>query len=465
MLADFDADNLVDSAAKNEVGNIAGSLDESGIRHPGHRLMTTPVNDTVELLEGDASTTSASPDNRTRSDPGYLTLTVGPGGEIDGTDDRTLQAGVDYLNRLGGGVLRVLPGTYEMGNSLYLHPGIILRGAGEDTVLRKRPSSSTAITRDSDWYENRVTVADVSAFHPGCGIMLRSYTDSGDIRECVRDTVVAVDGHELTLSRRPEKNFWLEDHATAATLFPLVTAAEHVCDVVVEDLVLDGNRNENEEINGNYSGAVFLQQCHRFHFRRVTARNYHGDGFSFQICDDMRFDACRSEDNANLGFHPGSGSQRPVFSHCISRGNSQGIFFCWGVTDGLVDECDCSYNLDFGASIGHRDTDNRVHKTRFKANHKVGLLFRKQGEHRAGHRNLIEHCEFVDNGYAEDGIAVDVRGATQDVEILDCCFTDSGDGKQKIGVRLSPESARTRLAGNEFSGLVHDFVDLTAAAD
>ena len=122
-------------------------------------------------------------------------------------------------------------------------------------MLRKTASGCTPLTRDSDWYENRVTVEDPSPFRPGCGIMLRSYADGGGLREVVRDTVVDVDGSELTLSRRLLKNFWLEHRATAATLFPVVTAEEGVCDVTVEDLVLDGNHDENEEINGNYAGA------------------------------------------------------------------------------------------------------------------------------------------------------------------------------------------------------------------
>ena len=40
----------------------------------------------------------------------------------------------------------------------------------------------------------------------------------------MRATVIAIDGDEITLSRRPEKNFWLDAKATAATLFPLLTA-------------------------------------------------------------------------------------------------------------------------------------------------------------------------------------------------------------------------------------------------
>lgn len=395
--------------------------------------------------------------NRTRSAPGRLELSVGPGGDLEGRDDKVLQAGADYLARLGGGVLRVLPATYRMTNALYLHPGLTLRGAGEATVLRKTASGCTPLIRDSDWYENRVTVEDPSPFRPGCGIMLRSYADGGGLREVVRDTVVDVDGSELTLSRRLLKNFWLEHRATAATLFPLVTAEEGVSDVTVEDVVLDGNLVENEEINGNYAGAVFIQQCHRWSFRGVTARGYHGDGFSFQVCDDVSFEDCRSLDNASLGFHPGSGSQRPLFRRCEARGNAQGIFFCWGVTDGRVEDCACGDNRDYGISIGHRDTDNRLTGTLFEGNHRVGLLFREADSgYRGGHRNVVEGCRFVDNGFADEGVAVDIRGDTRGTEIRDCRFEAGAAGRQRVGIRIGGEARGTRLSGNAFEGLVED---------
>lgn len=398
--------------------------------------------------------------NRTRCAPGHLTLTVGQDrGDLQGSDDKVLQAGADYLHRLGGGVLQVLPGVYEMRNALYLHSGLALHGSGEDTVLRKAASVCSPLVLDSDWYENRVTVADPAGFSAGCGFTLRTYRDD-QLHEVIKRTVVEVAGSDLVVDRRLLRNSWLGDQATAATLFPLITAREGVRAVTVEDLVLDGNAEGNEEINGNYAGAVFLQECDAFTFLRVTARNYNGDGYSVQVCDDVRFEACRSESNANLGFHAGSGSQRPVFRQCVSRGNAQGIFFCWGVTDGLVDDCECSDNRDYGISIGHRDTDNRIAHTRLTGNHKVGLLFGEQTAFRGPHRNLVEHCVFQDNGFAEDGVGLDVRGLAEDNVVRNCLFEDSGQDRQKVGVRVGADAQRTQLTANTYAGMEDDVVEL-----
>jgi len=398
-------------------------------------------------------------ENRTRTTGGRRVLSIGPeGAELTGQDDKALQAGLDYLHRLGGGTLEISPGEYAMHNALYLRPGVAIRGSGTQTVLKKKPSFCTSLVFDSDWYEAQVRVEDPSGFIPGCGIILRA--QCGNRLEVIKDTVTHIENQTLYLSRRLEKNAWLENGATAATLFPILTA-EWVDDVQVSDLVLDGNRDENEEIDGNYAGGVFIQHCDRHVFRNIISRNYHGDGFSFQVCDDIHFENCRAENNANLGFHPGSGSQRPIFKNCTAHGNSQGIFFCWGVTHGLAEDCDLSDNLDYGITIGHRDTDNRIVRCTIERNHKIGLLFRQPlSEFRGAHRNLIEGCQIADNGHRAEGIGIQILGETHDIRIRDNHFADSGQGRQKLGIELSAQACGTQIAGNTFSGIEQEVVYL-----
>lgn len=233
--------------------------------------------------------------------------------------------------------------------------------------------------------------------------MLRKRREKGGL-DVLLGTITALRGDVLLLDRRTEENFWLSHRATAGTIFPILTA-ENVDNVRVEDIVLDGNRAENEPINGNYAGAVFIQYCNGWNFKNVVARNYNGDGFSFQVCDDIHFQNCKAVNNADLGFHPGSGSQRPIFRNCISRGNSQGIFFCWGVSDGLAENCITSQNKRYGISFGHRDTDNAIRGCTVERNGQVGIIFRKEADaFRCGNRNRIENCTIRDNGVARPGI-------------------------------------------------------------
>ena len=383
-----------------------------------------------------------------------LVLTVGQTeGDLRGSDDKAIQAGVDYLHRLGGGTLRILPGVYELKNAICLHPHITLSGSGEQTILQKSGSVVARLVRDSDWYEYGVEVNDPAGFAPGGGIMLRASTGPGPWQyDVLRATITAVEGKVLFLDRMTQKNFWTQDDATAATLFPILTA-EGVDDVHIENLVLDGNRDRNENINGNFAGAVFIQSCNRWRFRNVVARNYNGDGFSFQVCDDIHFENCQSLNNADLGFHPGSGSQRPVFRRCTARGNSQGIFFCWGVSDGLVEDCILSENSRYGISIGHRDTDNLVRNCTIERNGEAGILFRAEvGQFRCGHRNRIEGCSIRDNGSQEPGVGVDIQGQTHDITVCDTRLENTANGRQRTGVRIGSRAGRVCLQGNTYKG-------------
>jgi hypothetical protein len=105
-----------------------------------------------------------------------LILTVGQNkGDLQGKDDKIIQAGIEYLHRLGGGILQIYPGTYDMNNALYLRPNITISGSGENTVLRKTDGVVTSIIRDMDWYEYAVQVENVKGFVMGGGIMLRSW--------------------------------------------------------------------------------------------------------------------------------------------------------------------------------------------------------------------------------------------------------------------------------------------------
>jgi type 1 fimbria pilin len=225
-----------------------------------------------------------------------------------------------------------------------------------------------------------------------------------------------------------------------------------VDNVNIEDIVLDGNKEQNEHINGNFSGAVFMHLCNNWNFRNVTARDYDGDGFSWQTCNDIHLDSCKALNNTDLGFHPGTGSQRPVITNSISNGNSQGIYFCWGVTDGFVDNCTLKGNIRYGISIGHRDTDNLIKNCLIANNKEVGILFRKDDDDDffAGNRNLIRNCIIKDNGSNNKGIGINVTWKTKDITIENNKFINSPNGNQKTGIQISKDAGRINTTGNTF---------------
>ena len=64
-------------------------------------------------------------------------------GDLRGNDNRSLQAAVDFVAGLGGGVVEIGPGEYLMRDSLHLRPNVTVRGTSQSTVLRKAPSAAS----------------------------------------------------------------------------------------------------------------------------------------------------------------------------------------------------------------------------------------------------------------------------------------------------------------------------------
>lgn len=378
--------------------------------------------------------------------PRRIEVSVGPAGaDLLGADHRVIQAAIDYVAALGGGTVRLLPGTFRLDNALFPRPGVTIRGAGETTVLRQGSGVTTELVREADWMEYAVQVADPAGFSVGGALTLTSGKPEWPQTKCF--TITAMDGNVLYLDQRTEKNFWPVEQSRAENVHSLIHGWE-VDDVRIESLVLDGAATENPLVNGNYLAGVFMQYCDRWQFRDVTCRNYNGDGFSFQVCDDIQFENCRALHNATLGFHPGSGSQRPRFRGCESIGNQQGLFWCWSVCDGVAEDCLLADNTRYGSNVGHRDTDNVMRNCRFERNGEVGVLFRNEPEAtRLADRNRLENCSFAHNG----AFGIDIQGATDATAIVGCRFVGDGQ-RQAVGIRLGAAVGEVELAGNEFAG-------------
>jgi len=392
-----------------------------------------------------------------------LTVTVGPEkAHLVGTDHRVLQAAVDYVAGLGGGTVKVLPGEYRLRNAVYLKSNVRILGSGPDAVLVKEPSVTVKLAADSDWFDSEITLADASGFELGDGVCLRTKNPHNGSTDVVKRTLVARSGSRFKLDRALRKNFWLMGETTVSSLFPILSG-EEISDVVLEDLVLDGNRKENENLNGNYAGCIFCQDCNRITVRGVTARNYNGDGVSWQICHDVLVEGCHSHDNAGLGLHPGSGSQRPIMRDNRLERNSIGLFFCWGVKFGLAEGNTIDDNTRHGISIGHRDTDNLVVKNTVRRSGEVGVLFRpERGKAFAPHRNCFRENRIEDSG-TEEGVAVDVQGETESVTIASNELVETRGPAKRTGIRLGAKTRDIRLTENRIEGFATEIADLREA--
>jgi hypothetical protein len=395
------------------------------------------------------------------------TIVVGQAeGDLKGRDDKVIQAAVDYVTRLGGGTVRLGPGVYEMRNAIYLRPHVTLQGSGAATVLKKAPSITTRVAQDADFCEWAVRVQDANGFRPGDGLLVRTQRGEEEWQDAaLTATVTRIEGNTLFLDQMAKENFRPEQNAVAASIFPLVTA-EKVDDVELKDLVLDGNRGHNGHVHGNFSGAVFLTACNRWRFTNVVARDYNGDGFSFQICDDVQFQDCQAVNNADYGFHPGSGAQRTVLRRCTITGNGLGIYTCWDVSDASIEDCTLSENRDYGISLGYRDTDDAIRRCTIQRNGKAGILFRNEGaDLRCSARVQVIGCTIADNGRDGSGIGIDIDGATHNVAITECRLIGTARSEQRTGIRIRGPARDIVLKANTFDGCQVKVDDERAASD
>lgn len=414
-----------------------------------------------------AVTNPRATDGDSRYEPNWdekLTITAGPGAaDLVGNNDKVIQAAVDYVARLGGGTVKLLPGTFTLRSSVRLASQVRLIGSGAETILTKIASETIPLDADSDWYDQEITLKSPGGFRVGDSVVLRAKNPHNGGETVIKRTLVARSGNRFKIDDGLRENLWLSGEPSCSSLFPLLTS-EHTADVVIEDLTLDGNLANNTNFNGNYGGCIFLQDCNRYTIRRVEARNYNGDGISFQICHDVLVEDCHSHDHADLGVHPGSGSQRPVIRNCRLERNGLGLFWCWGVKYGLAEGNTITGNRTYGASIGHNDTDNVMRNNDISDSGQAGILFRDENRGRDfwANRNVIENNRITNSG-ADDGIAIDIQGATKDVRIAGNKLVETRSPQRRVGIRIGKEVARLQVADNSIEGFATAVVDLRGA--
>lgn len=388
-----------------------------------------------------------------------LTITVGEkSGDLIGNSHRVLQAAVDYVANLGGGTVKVLPGRYVLRGAVHLKSNVRILGSGDDSIVTKIPSRTSKLLIDSDWYDQEITLSPGHGFEIGDSVCLRVKNAHYGHPEVLKRRLVARSGDRFKLDKALKVNYWQNGAPTASALFPLFTG-EEIESIAIENITLDGDRANNENLDGNYAGCVFLQDCREITFRKVTARNYNGDGLSWQICHDVLVEDCHSHGHAGLGLHPGSGSQRPIIRRNRLEQNNIGLFFCWGVKYGLAEDNVLDGNVT-GLSIGHRDTDNLIRRNTIRNSTQVGVIFRpERGPSFCAHRNVIEDNVVTNSGGAQ-GIAIDVQGGTESVTIRRNQLKETRAAEQRIGIRLGAETKDMQLVDNQITGFAQPVVQM-----
>lgn len=338
-----------------------------------------------------------------RQATGPRTITVAQSGAADvvGSNSAALRKAAGMLR--AGDTLVIGPGTYAMDNSLVAPSGVIVRGTPGQTILKKSRGVESLLAEDGDYGEMYLPVEQPEKFHPGMGISIlddelkRGWDVSVSTVTEVQGPALRIDPMTLRDYNRGRLN------GRVRNTFPILCAIDAE-NVVIENLIVDGNREENAYLDGCRGGAIYLYRVRNVKVRNCTARNYNGDGISFQITDGVEIENCESHGHAGLGIHPGTGSARPVVKNCRMHHNGDvGLYLCWRVRHGRFLDNVIEDNGRYGISIGHKDTDNEFVNNTVVRNGSVGVYFRKENMQNSGHRNTFRKNKVLDNGNAKSG--------------------------------------------------------------
>ncbi len=381
------------------------------------------------------------PENELLAHPA-IRITVGlREADIVGCDNRALQAAVDYVGQLGGGVVEVGPGEYLMRDSLHMRTGVTLRGTGNETVLKKSGEVRSLLAADGDFGECAVTVRNPEGFEIGCGVHVATKRVHGFHTICA--TILNKKDNYLTLSRPLNADCMMADEACAATIFPVISAY-NVKDFRIEHVVIDGNREKNGRIDGCRGAGIFFYQGDAGIVENCAVRDYSGDGISFQQSNDVQILDCVVENCAGGGIHPGSGSQRAVVRGCKARHNDcDGFFFCWRVRNALVEDNEFCNNGATGISIGHKDSDNIIRRNVIADNANGGVQWRDETEPMAAHNITFTENTVRNNG--RYGLSIDgqTNGTIVRKNVIESV------GPNAVGIRIGMKAGDVLMEDNE----------------
>ena len=371
-------------------------------------------------------------------------VTVGNEGMFRGADQFAIQGAVDYVARHGGGEVHLLPGKYILRNAIFLPSFVTLIGSGDETILEKHPSQTVELAEDCDWYSWSVVVKSTFGFAVGDGITLSSQRiDNKESVQVTLHTITGIDGNRLFLDSLPRVNHWLGNDAKITSTHSLIDI-QKASGIAVKNLRLEGNRTQTEKLDGNYGAAIFMQDCENIQVQNVAIHDWNGDGISWQIGHDVHIEHCDISNMTVLGLHPGSGSQRPVMRGNKISNCDVGIFWCWGVCNGIAENNQITGSKKHGISTGHRDNDNIIRSNTISGSGEAEIYFRpeRSADH-TSNRVLIEGNS-IECSADVPGISV-ARGA-EDV-IIRCNQIHVPDASKAIVI--DDEAVRTILEKNE----------------
>ncbi|HKX00700.1 MAG TPA: right-handed parallel beta-helix repeat-containing protein [Bryobacteraceae bacterium] len=386
------------------------------------------------------------------------TITVAQSAPADvvGSDSAALQKAADMLRP--GDTLVIGPGAYQMNNSLLVGSGVTVRGTPGKTILLKSAGVESALTEDGDYGESYLAVAEPEKFHPGMGVTVLDDTLNSGWDVSI-SSVESVNGRILHINPMTVRDYNFDQkHARVRNVYPILCAM-NAENVTFDGLTVDGNKAQNAYLDGCRGGAIYMYDVRNITVKNCVARNYNGDGISFQISDNVHVLNSESYGQTGFGIHPGTGSARALVANCRMHNNGDiGLFLCWRVRHGVFRDNVIEDNGHYGISIGHKDTDNEFLNNTIARNGTSGVYFRKETYLNSGHRNTFRNNKVMDNGNAHAGYGFYIEPQAGDIVIAGNQISDtrSANATQRYAIYKVKGAGSVRLESNNIQGKIEN---------
>ena len=377
-------------------------------------------------------------------------ITVGgAGADIQGFTNSAIQRAVDALPAAGGTV-KMGPGEYMIMSPVRLPSHVKLVGSGRETILKRIDGFNSKFIVDADFGELKLTVADVSGFQVGMSIQVTT-DDHSSCWDVTTGTITDIVGNIVYIDAHLVRDYDAEQNGviTNAGSCVGVTGAE---DVYISDFTIDGNKEENDLLDGCNGGGIAIMKSRDVTVENVTVRNFNGEGITWQITENVTVRNCEISGCTNMGLHPGTGSPNSLIEDNNSHDNRVGLFICWRVQHSVVRNNRFHNNREVGISTGHKDSDVLFEKNHIFENGGDGVEFRNEDDLNSPHRNTFVENTIENNGVTKNGYGLSFRGRPSDVVVKNNIIRDTGKGTQKAGIYIHQNVPPIKTENNKMSG-------------
>lgn len=374
-------------------------------------------------------------------------LTVGgPGADLPGFSSQTIQFAIDAVAQTGGTV-QLTAGKFDIITPVRLKSNVKLTGEGRETILNRVAGHRTRFIDDADYGELKLVVEDPSGFEPGMKVQVTDKQNSSCwnvstayITEVI-DNVIYVDKGMIRDYRSD-----IDGYVTSSSSVIDIMDAENV---LVSNLVADGNRSENFFTDGCNNAGIMVMRSKNITIDNVHVKDFNGEGISWQITEHVTVRNSEISGSGNTGLHPGTGSPHSLIENNEVHGNDRdGLFICWRVYQSNVLNNRFHSNGRYGICTGHKDTDVLFRGNHIYDNGSDGINLRGERESNAPHRNTFENNIIENNGTRDGGYGFHVNSPARDLVLRGNTFRSAGRQTQKAAIFISQNGLMPLLENN-----------------